>query len=160
MELQLNGYKVEVDRMYTYKAYAGLLCGMIDSRRNDYEEQEAKKELKDFSYVQNANLYLPPNRRKAPMSSLHPNIQEIIKEDYLDGRYGADNFPEKHLFQYWVFLELVSYNDQFTDGKDGCCTGLNIAFNISSIDITIIEEYLYGNLTNEIWKSKSVDFTP
>ena len=84
----------------------------------------------------------------------------MIKEDYLDGRYDADNFPEEHLSSYWVFLELVSYDEEFTEGIDGCCTWLNIACNIQSIDMSTIETYLYENLTSEVWKRESVDFTP
>ena len=160
MKLQLNGYEVDIDRMYAYKTYAGLLCGMIDSRRNDHEEEEAKKELKAFSTMQNANLYLPPHRNKAPLDSFHPDAQEMIKEDYLEGRYDAGNFPEEHLASYWVFLELVSYDDKFTKDKDGCCTGLNVACNIKSIDMSAIETYLYENLTCKVWKRESVDFTP
>ncbi len=160
MKIQLNGYEVEIDRMYVYKAYAGLLCGMIDSRRNDHEEEQAKKELKAFSYMQNANLYLSPYRSKAPISSFHPVSQEMIKEDYLCGLYHADNFPEKHLAEYWVFLELVSYDKQFIKDKDGFCTGLNVACNVKSFDISTIEKYLYENLTGEVWRCKSVDFTP
>ena len=160
MKIQLNGYEVEIDRIYAYKAYAGLLCGMIDSRRNNHEEKEAKKELKDFSNVQDANLYFSPHRNKAPISSFHPNIQKMIKEDYLDGRYDADNFPEEHLAAYWVFLELVSYYEEFTEGIDSCCTGLNVACNIQSVDMSTIETYLYENLTSEVWKRESVDFTP
>ncbi len=160
MKIQLNGYEVEIDRMYVYKAYAGLLCGMIDSRRNDHEEEQAKKELNIFSYMQNANLYLSPYRSKAPISYFHPTSQEMIQEDYLDERYDADNFPEKHLAPYWVFLELVSYDKQFIKDKDGFCTGLNVACNVKSFDIVSIEKYLYENLTGEVWRCKSVDFTP
>jgi len=160
MKIQLNGYEVELDRIYAYKAYAGLLCGMIDSRRNEHEEEQANKELKDFSNVQDANLYLPPHRNKATIDSFHPNAQEMIKEDYIAGRYDADNFPEEHLSSYWVFLELVSYDEEFTEGIDACCTWLNIACNIQSVDMSTIKTYLYENLTSDVWKRESVDFTP
>ncbi len=160
MQLQLNGYRVEMDRIYAYKAYAGLLCGMIDSRRNDHEEKQAKKELTLFSYQENANLYLPPHRKKATVSSFSAGMQEIIKEDYEDGRYDAHNFPEEHLADYWVFLELVSYDKQFAKDKESFCTELNVACNLKDIDIATVETYLYENLTKEIWKRESIDFTP
>jgi len=160
MEIQLNGYKVEIERMYTYKVYAGLLCGRIDSERNNYEEEQAKKELDNFSYRADANLYFSPHRHKISISSHHQDIQEMIKEDYLERRYHADNFPEEHLATYWIFLELVSYDKQFIEDKEGFCTSLNIACNISSIDTASIEKYLYKNLTSEIWKNQSIDFTP
>ena len=32
-----------------YRTYAGLLAGMIDTKRNDYEESQAQDELKKFS---------------------------------------------------------------------------------------------------------------
>jgi len=103
MKLQLNGYEVEIERMYIYKVYVGLLCGRIDTYINDKEEGQAKKELNKFACVENANLYLPPHRNKVPIGSLHSDVQEMINEDYLSGRYNADNFPEAHLEQYWVF---------------------------------------------------------
>ena len=160
MEIQLNGYKVEIERMYTYKVYAGLLCGRIDSERSDHEEQEAKKELMHFPYREDANIYLLPQRNKVHIDYFNTDTQEIIKEDYLDGRYNADNFPEDHLAQYWILLELVSYDKQFIEAKEDFCTGLNIACNISSIAIESIQNYLCKNLTIDLWKDKSVDFTP
>ena len=155
MKIQLNGYEVEIDQMYD-----GLLCGMIDSRRNNHEEEQAKKELESFSSMQNSNLYLPPHRNKASIDSFHLNTQEMIKEDYLDGRYNEDNFPEEHLATYWVFLELVSYDEQFLKDNDGYCTGLNVAYNTQGIEMSTLEKYLYENLTCEVWKRRSVDFTP
>jgi len=160
MKIQLNGYEASIDRMYTYKAYAGSFGGRIDSRINDKEEKEAREELKSFSYVENSNLYLSPHRGKAPMSSFHPDVQEVIEEDYLEGRYDTDNFPEKDLAEYWVFLELVSYDHQFKKYEDGFSTGLNVACNIQDIDIFTIEKYLYAKVPAEIWNCESVDYTP
>ncbi len=84
----------------------------------------------------------------------------MIREDYLDGQYDAHNFPEKHLDAYWVFIELVSYDEQFKKDKYGFRTVLNAACNIQTIDMSTIEKYLYENLTIDIWNREAEDYTP
>ena len=149
MTIQLHGYEVELERIYAYKAYANMLGGAIDTRRNNKEEDIAKKELQKFSYVKESNFYLPPIRKK-----------KAIDNDDMADYYDENNYREENIESFWVFLELISYDDHLKKDKDDFCTGLNVACNIQDIELNTIKQYLYKNLTIEIWKHTSIDYTP
>ena len=157
MKIQLDGFTAEIDKIYAYKTYAGLLAGMIDSRRNNYEESQAQDELKKFSMNKENYLYIPPTRKKSELSSFSKNMKQVIKEDFIDGFYSDDNFPEEKLEAFWVYVELVSY-DAVKD-KDCFMTALYIACNIEDFDVQTIEAYLLEHLTLEIWETNAMDAT-
>jgi len=158
MKIQLDGFSTEIDKIYAYKTYAGLLAGVIDTKRNDYEESQAQDELKKFSMNKGNYLFIPPTRKKRKMSSFSKNMKQVIKEDFIDGFYSDDNFPEEKLEAFWVCVELVSY-DAIVD-EDCFMSALNIACNVEDFEMTTIEAYLLEYLTLEIWKTNATDATP
>ncbi len=158
MKIQLDGFTAEIDKIYAYKTYAGLLAGVIDTRRNDYEESQAQDELKKFSMNGENHLYIYPRRKKRELSSFSKNMEQVIKEDFRDGFYSDENFPEKKLEAFWVYVELVSY-DAVKD-EDCFMSALNIACNVKDFEMTTIESYLLEHLTLEIWETNAIDATP
>ena len=158
MKIQLDGFTTEIDKIYAYRTYAGLLAGVIDTKRNDYEESQAEGELKKFSMNGENHLYISPTRKKRELSTFSKRREQVIKEDFIDGFYGDDNFPEEELEAFWVCVELVSY-DAIVD-EDCFMSALNIACNIEDFEVRTIEAYLLEYLTLEIWKINATDATP
>ena len=157
MKIQLDGFTAEINRIYAYKTYAGLLAGVIDTNRNDYEEAEAQNELKKFStYVKNS-LYLSPLRMQRKLSSFSNEMRQIIKEDFEDGFYNDENVPEEKLASFWVFVELTSY-DVIID-SNCIISGLNIACNIKDFEIRTIETCLLNRLKLDVWEREATDVT-
>ena len=158
MKIQLAGFTVEINKIYAYKTYAGLLAGGIDTRRNDHEESQAQDELKKFSSDKKNNFYISPTRKQRKLSSFDKEMRQYIKEDYMDGYYNKQNFREERLEDFWVFVELVSY-DAITD-ESYFMSALNISCNIEDFEIHTIEAYLSNHLSLDTWKSKATDATP
>ena len=157
MALKLNGYETGIVRLYAYRVYEGLLCGQVDTEYHNSCEEKAKDEFWKFSTMKDAHYYFAPERRKKPLSSFSKD--HYIHEEYNE-LYDENNFPEEKLKKYWLFIELESYDEDLQKDTDGFCTGLSIACNIQDIDIHTIQEYLYENLTKDVWQKKSVDYTP
>jgi len=158
MKIQLDGFTAEIDTIYAYRTYAGLLAGVIDTRRHDHEESEAQNELKKFSLDRNNCLYVSPSRKKCKLSSFSKEIREDIKEHYLVGYYNKHNYREERLEAFWVFVGLVSY-DAITD--ETCfMSALNVACNIEDFEPRTVEAYLWNYLKLATWEDKSRDATP
>ncbi len=158
MKIQLNGFTVEINRIYAYRTYDGLLAGIVVTRRNDHEESQAQDELKKFTRGKQSHFYISPTRKQRKLSSFSNEIRQMINEDFIDGLYSDENFPEERLEAYWVFVELTSY-DVIVD--DNCIIStLNIACNIEDFDIHTIGAYLLNHLKLDAWKSKAIDATP
>ncbi len=155
MKIQLDGFTAEINKIYAYRTYAGLLAGGIDTRRNNHEESQAQDELKKFSIDEKNHFYISPTRKKCKLSSFSKEMRQYIKEDYMDGYYNEKNFREERLEDFWVLIKLVSY-DAITDE----ISGLNIACNIEDFDMHTIEAYLLNHLKLDAWKSKAIDATP
>ncbi len=161
MEIQLKGYQVEVTEIHAYKVYEGLLCGAIDTKRNNAEELKAKEKLEIFSNPQNASLFLPPNRKKRAMSSFSDEGRQWVEEDFLNGFYGDDNYPEEKLNNFWIVVDLVCSDDiEKHKEMDYFFSILSVAFNSQNFDIATIEQYLYENLPIEIWNREAENYTP
>ena len=157
MKIQLDGFTAEIDKIYAYRTYAGLLAGAIDTRRNDYEESEAQDKLKKFSLDEKNHFYISPRRKKCRLSSFSKEMRQYIKEDYKNGYYNKKNFREEELEAFWVFVELVSY-DAIVD--ESCfMSALNVACNIEDFETRTVEAYLLKYLTLEVWKTKAMDDT-
>lgn len=158
MKIQLDGFTTEIDKIYAYRTYAGLLAGGIDTKRNDYEESQAQDELKKFSLDRENHFYISPIRKKCKLSSFSRKMRQYIKEDYLSGYYSKENFREEELEAFWVFVELVSY-DAIAD--ENCfVSALNVACNIEDFETHTIEAYLWNHLKLDAWKDKATDATP
>jgi len=111
-------------------------------------------ELKEFSRNEQNNLYIPPRRRKREMSSFSKEMEQIIKENFIDGFYSDENFPEERLEAFWVFVKFVSY-DAISD--ESCfMSALNVACNIEDFGVSTIEAYLLKHLILEIWKTQQI----
>ena len=161
MEIQLNTYQVEVTEMHAYKVYEGLLCGVIDTRRNDAEELRAKEKLRILGNPQNASLFLPPKREKRAMSSFNDEGREWVEEDFLNGFYSDENYPEEKLDNFWIVVDLVcSDNIEMHKEMDYFFSILSVAFNSKDFDLAAIEKYLYENLPIESWNREAGDYTP
>ncbi len=155
MKIQLDGFTAEIEKIYAYGTYLGLLCGGIDTRINDYEESQAQDELKKFTRDKKNHFYISPIRKKCKLSSFSKEMRQYIKQDYMSGYYHKKNFREERLEDFWVLIELVSY-DAIIDE----ISGLNIACNIEDFDMRTIEVYLLNQLKLDAWKSKATDATP
>jgi hypothetical protein len=158
MKIQLDGFTAEITKIYAYRTYAGLLAGGIDTRRNNHEESQVQDELKKFSIEEGNYFYISPKRKKCKLSSFSKEMRQYIKDDYSAGYYNANNFREERLEDFWVFIELVSY-DAITD--ESCFrSALNVACNLKDFEIHTIEAYLLDHLSLDIWKNKATDATP
>ena len=161
MEIQLNGYQVGVTEIHACKVYEGLLCGVIDTKRNNAEELKAKEKLATFSNPQDASLFFPPHREKRSMASFSDEGRQWVEEDFLNGFYSDDNYPEEKLNNFWIVVELVCSDDiEKHKEMDYCFSILSVAFNCKDFDPSTIEQYLYENLPIEIWNREARDYTP
>jgi len=158
MKIQLDGFSAEISKLYAYRTYVGLLAGGIDTRRNNHEESQAQDELKKFSIDDQNYFYISPIRKKCKLSSFSKEIREYIKEDYMNGYYSAKNFREERLKDFWVFVELTSY-DVMVD-ENYFMSALNVSCNIEDFDMRTIEAYLCNHLKLVTWKSKATNATP
>ena len=158
MKIQLDGFTAEINKIYAYRTYVGLLAGGIDTRRNKHEEVQAQNELKKFSIEDQNYFYISPTRKKCKLSSFSKEMREYIKEDYINGYYSAKNFQEERLKDFWVFAELISY-DAIID-ENYFMSALNVSCNIENFDTRTIEAYLCNHLKLDTWKSKATDATP
>ncbi len=108
MKIQLDGFTAEIEEIYAYRTYLGLLCGRIDTRINNREESQTQVELNKFTRDEKSNFYISPLRKRCKLSSFSKKMKKYIKEDYLDGHYHKKNFPEESLENFWVLIELVT----------------------------------------------------
>jgi len=159
LQLNLNRYKLKITRLYAYKTYQGLLCGLIDSKINNAEETEAKEALIKFNTYECNTLYLQPRRTQKQISSfVNPEMQTIIKEDFIDGFYDATNYPEEEIAEYWIMLELEY--DQPVKDMDHCFSSLIVACNLNDCQLETIEKYLCDKLSFSVWENEAKDYTP
>ncbi len=161
MSLQLNGYTVEINELYASKVYEGLLCGVIDTIRNDAEELKAKEKLETFTDIKDVNLFLAPIQRKRIMSSFSNEDRKIVEEDFFDAFYSANRYTEERLDNFWIVAGIVSRDGLKKHREtDDFCSILNVVFNFKNFDIDTIEQYLYENLPIEIWNIEARNYTP
>lgn len=153
MKLLLNGYKVEIDTMCAYQTYRGLLCGIIDTERNDAEEKNAKERIKLCNFEKYNEYYISPIRKRVPLPKDYP--LEIKKYDE-EELYNDNNHPENKLGKYWVMLSLTCHDkiENYPETQ-GHWSSLFVIFNVQNINLKSIEKYLCKYLSLKIWIRES-----
>jgi hypothetical protein len=145
MKMQLNGFEVEVPEMHAFTTYGGLLCGIIDTSRNNTEEAEVKKRLSMYNTNQWNELYIPPIRKKRALSSITEDVRDL---------YDSENYPEERLDEYWLILELFCW-DSHKKNDPFFSSCLYVAFNIKNLHLETIEEYLFQHLPIDTWNREA-----